>query len=130
MAYLMAIEGEPADCVEIAVRRFIRGDVERGNHRFLPSTAELAREVRRLKDERAAERFRLAIAPPKSDKPADPEARAKVAALMEGLAKRIPEAKERRRGAMADDDLEILKGQPVRVSAALLDRLKAQGERG
>jgi len=45
-AYLIAIEGCSLDGLELAVRRFIRGEVDEHNGKFAPTTAELARAAR------------------------------------------------------------------------------------
>ena len=127
MAYLMAIDGLPRDCVAEAVKRFIRGEVDRPAHRFLPSTAELAVEARRIRDERAAAKFK---ALPKAEKPAKPvtkEQREKVAAMMDNLAKRLPAPEKRGRWAGDPEaELQALAGQPVRVSSALIGKLQSE----
>ena len=46
--YLMALEGIGDESVTKAVRMFINGMVERGNHTFRPTPPELAKEARRL----------------------------------------------------------------------------------
>ncbi len=68
-----------------------------------------------------------------NSKPMDPDTRAKVAAMFDGLKNKI--GIEKRHKMTIDDweecakrealeDLEILKDQPVRVSAALIEKLK------
>jgi hypothetical protein len=87
MAYLMAVEDLPPEHIASAVKRFIRAEVSRPAHRFLPTAAELALEARRLRDE-AGHRAYLALPKPKEElsKPKTAEEREKVAALMESLA--------------------------------------------
>lgn len=90
-AFMMAIEGVQPQFVASAVKRFIRGEVARDKHTFLPSTAELAIEARRLEKEadvQACIAARNALPKPKAEERREPSAeeRAKVAALFEGLA--------------------------------------------
>lgn len=90
-AYLLAIEDISAQFVASAVRRFIRGEVSRDKHTFLPSAPELAIEARRLEKQADVEaRLAARAALPKPlDEPSKPktaEEREKVAALMESLA--------------------------------------------
>lgn len=86
-AYLMALEGIEPRYVAEAVRRYIQGRVDRERHTFAPSTAELAREAR---DRRAKA---MAAAPKREqtalEAPVNPAIKARVAALMAGLAAEI-----------------------------------------
>jgi hypothetical protein len=52
----MAIDGIEDEFVAEAVRRFIRGEVKRERHAFMPTAAELAIEARRAKNEAMASR--------------------------------------------------------------------------
>ena len=87
-AYFMAIDGEPADAVAEAVRRFIRGEVNRDRHTFIPSTAELAIEVRAcasLSRARAALAARPAKELPAPAPQISPEEREERRVMMENL---------------------------------------------
>ncbi len=85
-AYLMAVEDIQPRLVAMAVRRFIRGDVERDRHAFCPVAPELAIEARRLEkqaDVEARLAARAALPKPQVEpsKPKTAEEREKVAAL-------------------------------------------------
>lgn len=82
----MAVEDIEPEHVAEAVRRYIKGEVQRERHTFAPSTAELAKEARSC-------RF-MAIyagmpkwATAQIAPPIDDAMRAKVGQLMSGLAK-------------------------------------------
>lgn len=73
---------DPAD-VASAVRDFIQGRAPGGNPAFLPSTAELAQQARRVRDARIAQEMRDAPRlppPPSVNETLTPEQRAERAA--------------------------------------------------
>lgn len=93
-AYMLAVDDVAPEFVAEAVLRFIRGHVKRDKHTFLPSTAELSLEARRLAREvevRVALAARAALAKPEDQQPAirSPEERERVAKLIRSLAKSI-----------------------------------------
>lgn len=119
----MAIDGIPPEFVAGAVKRFIRGEVKRERHAFLPTAPELAIEARRLKNEAGAANY---VALPKPvEKPISAEERAKVAKLFAGLAKTI-EPKRETFSLSAEQELELLAAQPIRISSALLEKIAAK----
>lgn len=62
LGYVIGLEGEPRWSIERAVRKFIRGEVEGHDGRFLPSSAELAKISRTETDyarKRADQRARF-----------------------------------------------------------------------
>lgn len=133
-AFMMAIEGVPPQFVAAAVKRFIRGEVQRDKHTFLPSTAELAIEARRIEkqaDIEARIAARAALPKPQEPerKPPTAEEREKVAALFEGLANgmkgqkkvqaELMQSAERIRG----DQREPISIEGVTLSPAALSRV-------
>lgn len=46
LGYILALEGEPIWAIRHAVRKYLRGEVDGHDGRFLPTSAELARTVR------------------------------------------------------------------------------------
>lgn len=90
--YLLAVDGIAPENVAQAVKMFIQGRVKRNNHTFLPSTAELAVEARKIADQRGFEEYqeKLAALPKPEEKPAPtPEERAKVAAMMDEMVAKL-----------------------------------------
>lgn len=47
-AYILALEGYPHEPIEMAVKAFLRGEVEGHSRGFMPSAAELTREARKM----------------------------------------------------------------------------------
>lgn len=137
MAYLMAIEDLPPEHIASAVKRFIRAEVSRPAHRFLPTAAELAQEARRIRDE-AGYRSYLAIPRPQPEPQGgkSPEERAEVAKLMADLAmdmarKQAACKRDPRFSApyhlTASDELSLASdfyaGQEIKLSPAALARV-------
>lgn len=130
LGFMMAIEGLPSESVAQAVKRFIRGEVKRDRHTFLPSAPELAREARDCRDTaRAAAIPPKALPPP--EKPIDPAERERVAALFTGLAKRIEPRSDRGSFTDPEAELEALAAcpVPVRISDALIAKLNPDKEK-
>jgi len=127
MGFMMAIEDLPADAVAKAVRRFIRGEVKRDRHTFLPSAPELAREARDQRDAARAAAMPPKALPPPERRVSDEE-RAKVDALMADLAKRLGPPPKMQSGSftyVGDPlaELEALRDVPISPSPNLLHRI-------
>lgn len=94
--YVRPLAREPAWAIELAVQRFLDGDVDRAKSRYgdVPMSDEFAREVRRLtewareqeakrqRDERIKREHIAAIEEAKGSGPVPPELRARVHALV------------------------------------------------
>ena len=85
-AYMMAIEDIPEQFVAQAVRRFIRGEVKRDRHTFLPAAPELAREARNCRDEERGRQYLALPKPEPQERRVSDEERAKVDEMMAKLA--------------------------------------------
>lgn len=121
-AYAMAVEDIQPQFVAAAVKRFIRGEVAREKHTFLPSTAELAIEARSLEKQadvaaRIAARNALPKPQDSPSKPVDTDERARVAEMMESLAKGLGKHAEAKRRVLALPT-------EAEVKAALADELR------
>lgn len=80
-AYGMALEGHDPRDIEVAIRKFIRGEVEGHNQSFPPTASKLGGVVRqclsdRLDSERRAESMKPKLPPPMVHK--SPESRRRV----------------------------------------------------
>lgn len=85
--YLIAASGYPLAAIEEAVFRFIRGEVSDHDGRFLPTAAELGREIAKSAARmRPVERPRAYIAPPRYEP--DDDSKARVRAVMDRLKRR------------------------------------------
>lgn len=79
-AYATALTGIELQYIKLACGRFIRGHVERQNHSFAPSAAEMSREAQRLQADaqRAAQKgdgltvYRIGAEPPEGTVPLGP----------------------------------------------------------
>lgn len=131
LAYRMAIDGIGTEFVASAVRRFIRGEVKRDRHAFLPTAPELAIEARRLQNEERAARY---VPLPKPKEPeVSPEMRTKVQAMMDGLAAKMKRGEGREwpeSDLSPEQELEMMAGLPVRTTnaAALIETLEKRKE--
>lgn len=96
--YMMAVEDLPPEFVAQAVRRFIRGEVKRDRHTFLPTAPELAVEARKCRDEERGRQY-LALPKPKASERhlVSEEERAKVQRMMDDLSEKMAERHPSRR---------------------------------
>lgn len=90
LAYGEALAGTPGWALQAAVDRFRRGEVDRENHTFAPSVAELRRECERIAADVHAEarQLRRILAAKVYDEPS-PKERERVAAVVEQLAEQL-----------------------------------------
>ena len=59
--YLLALDGQPYYAVREAVKRFLKGKVERKEHSFAPKAPELVREVERIATTYRAEQYQIGL---------------------------------------------------------------------
>lgn len=125
--YVATLSEYPLRSIVEAAQAFLSGRVSGYNPAFRPSAAQWAVEARKRRDEaRAAQMPAKAL--PAPDKPISAEERAKVAALFEGLAKRLG-GDDRREATLTEDDaLEMLRAEPIRVSTALIEKINTKAE--
>lgn len=123
----MAVEGVPQEHVATAARRFIRGEVMRERSAFLPSSADFAKECRRIMNEHDAARYVPLPAPPKPKE--DPAMRAEVAAMFAELVRTIGPRPGKPDATVTEMDDAELRVDPVRVTnaSALIQALEKRG---
>ncbi len=138
-AYLMAVEDIHPQFVAAAVKRFIRGEVAREKHTFLPSTAELAIEARSLeKQAHVAAQIAARNALPKPVEPEpvqiSAEERARRADALMALAKGLGRHAETKRAILAHPtEAEVKRAladelATMRVSPEALERIGVRPE--
>jgi hypothetical protein len=118
--YVMAIDGYCLAAIQKAVLRFIRGEVVEHDGKYMPTPAQLSREVKYRHDLMTPPPSRLSLPAPKREEPTEEE-RARVASrVRQWVKEREPEPVALAKPREPGDIVRQMRSENLKLSPAIL----------